>query len=87
MLPTPLSGNTTQLSFVPCQFDLIFFFFLIGINDSLSKDTQCFPWAVGFYFEIAAGLIFASLHLQAHLSPLEFLRLVLAPMQWGLLGS
>lgn len=62
-------------------------FFLIGINDSLSKDTPCFPWAVGFYFEIAAGLIFASLHPQAHLSPLLFLLLVLAPVQWDLLGT
>lgn len=64
-----------------------FFFFLIGINDSLSKNTPCFPWAVGFYFEIAAGLIFASLHPQAHHSPLVFLLLVLAPVRRGLLGS
>lgn len=46
-----------------------------------------FSWAVGFYFEIAAGLIFASLLPQAHHSPLVFLLLVLAPVQRGLLGS
>lgn len=66
---------------------IFIFFFLIGINDSLGKDTPCFPWTVGFYFEIAAGLIFASLRPHACLFPCAFLLLALAPVQRGLLGS
>lgn len=69
MLPTPFSGNTTLLSLLPCQYIYIF---LIGINDSLGRDTPCFPLAVGFYFEIAVVLISASLHPPARLSPRTF---------------
>lgn len=55
-------------------------FFLIAINDSLGRDTLCFPLAVRFYFEIAVVLIFASLHPQAHLLPRMFLLPVLKPL-------
>lgn len=84
MLPRPFQEIPRSSPSCHANF---FFFFLIGINDSLGKDTPCFPWAVGFYFKIAAGLIFASLHPQAHLSPCVFPLPVLAPVQQGLLGS
>lgn len=58
-------------------------FFLIAINDSLGRDTLCFPLAVRFYFEITVVLIFASLHPQAHLLPRTFMLAVLKPLLKG----
>lgn len=67
---------------------IIFFVcFLIGINDSLGRDTPCFPLAVGFYFEIAFVLISASLHPPARLSPCTFVLLVPALPPPHLLNS